>query len=226
MRRIVSISITEILTTSIFALLFLTSCRHPNNKLVGQPFKNDSVTKKISVPLTDSSKLMAHLDSLPKIRFPYGEGGQDQKNSPVLNLSEFKDKKLFNIPLTRILTKVGGGILDDDRVDSTFNLTDQSFKANWELIARTPKFFVIEIDGIVLATLTYNLKVIDAIKTETHDPANNNHFNADRYSTIDKDLTIVLHHKWYMAGEEGDESEKEDEDWFINKDGRFMQKTN
>lgn len=79
----------------------------------------------------------------------------------------------------------------------------------------------------MLATLTYNLKVIDAINTETHDPGNNNHFNADRYSTINKDLTIVLHHKWYMAGEgQYNENEKSDEDWFIDKDGRFMQKTN
>lgn len=205
-------------------LLFVTSCGHSNKKFVGQTIEKDSIKKKASVPITDSCKLMAHLDSLSQIKFPYGEDGQDQKVSPVLNLSEFKGKKLFNLPLTLIPTKIGGGILDDNRVDSTFNLTENNFKANWELITRTPKFFVIEIDGIVLATLTYDLKVIDAINTETHDPGNNNHFNADRHSTINKDLTIVLHNKWYMAGGEGDESEKDDEDWCINKGGHFIRK--
>jgi len=200
MKRIVSISIPKVLTTSILGLLFLTSCQHSNNKSVSQLIENKSAAKKILVPITDSGKLIAHLDSLPQIKFPYGEGGPDQQTSPVLNLSEFKNRKLFNLPLTRIKTQIGGGILDDDRVDSTFNLTDNKFKASWDLIAKTPKFFVIEINGVILATLTYNLKVIDAINTETHDPANNNHFNADRYSTINKNLTIVLHHKWYMVG--------------------------
>ncbi|MBS1519823.1 MAG: hypothetical protein JST50_02410 [Bacteroidetes bacterium] len=225
MKKNVFISITKILTTSILGLLILTSCQHPNSKAFNQPVENKSDTKKI--PTTDSSKLIVHLDSLPQINFPYGEGGPDQKTSPVLNLSEFKDKKLFGLPLTRIKTQIGGGILDDDRVDSTFSLTDNKFKASWDLIAKTPKFFVIEINGVILATLTYDLKVIDAINTETHDPANNNHFNADRYSTINRDLTIVLHHKWYMVGESGnDENEKDDEDWFINKDGRFIRKIN
>jgi len=226
MRKMKFVFTIRILTIySLGLLLFVTSCRHSDNKFVGQTIEKDSIKKKVSVPITDSSKLMAHLDSLPQIKFPYGEGGQDQKTPPALNLSEFKDKKLFKLPLTLIRTQIGGGILDDDRVDSTFNLTDRNFKANWELIARTPKFFVIEINGVMLATVTYDLKLIDAINTETHDPANNNHFNADRYSTIDKDLTIVLHNKWYMAGEGGnDESEKDDEDWSINKDGHFIKK--
>lgn len=220
----------------ILGLLSFTSCKQPVNKIINKGSQNVERIKntinntlKTSVSLTNSAKLIKHLDSLPKIKFPY-ESEWYNRSFPTIDISDFKNKKLFKIRYKLIETQIGGGLLDDDRIDSTFNLADTiSYKAGWNLIEKTPQFVVIEVnDGVKLVTLTYNLKVIDAINSAVADPSGNSHFNANRHSTIYKNLKIVLHHEYSVQVDERGNFEKEEdsEKWFIDKMGHFQKNKN
>ncbi|MBK8847505.1 MAG: hypothetical protein IPO27_13540 [Bacteroidetes bacterium] len=52
------------------------------------------------------------------------------------------------------------GSIDAEENDTTFNLTDNNYIAKWNLIAKTPKFVVLEVhsDYAFLVTLTYDKK--------------------------------------------------------------------
>jgi hypothetical protein len=84
------------IATYILGLLILTSCRQPNRKTVNKDSPNvetknkiENSTIKSSVPVTDSAKLMKHLDSLPKIKFPYKSEFYNRSFSKI-DLSDFK----------------------------------------------------------------------------------------------------------------------------------------
>ena len=178
------------------------------------------------MPLTDSVRLLKHLDSLPPIKFPFGSEAYN-RNFNSINLSEFKGKKLFKLKFTRIPTTIGSGGLDDDRIDSTFNLTDIQYKAQWNLIKKTPKFVVVEVnsEGAMLVTLNYHLEVIDAIITGIADPGGHYPWFASRHSVINNNLTILLQHEYTMnETEDSVDKEKSEEKWFIDKTGHFRKK--
>ncbi len=183
--------------------------------------KKDSVVKKV-YPQTDSGQLMLHLDSLPKEVFPYECSGQ-YSELPAVNLSAFKNKKLFHIPFKLIPTELGGGSIDEYQ-DSTFNLVDSvTYKARWNLIATTPKYVVIDDrDYGILATLSYNFEVIDAIHTSAG--AGNKSWQIGRTTTIKKNLTMVLHHSWSVQTDaEGHfDYENAEEHWFIDRQGNIL----
>lgn len=211
----------------VLGLSIITACKQPSSKTVKNVTKKDS-TKVLATlagqSLTDSGKLLLHIDSLPKIKFPF-ESNWGDSGYPTIDLSIFKSKKLFNLPIKLIPTQAGGGLLDDELVDSTFDLTDASYRAHWYLIAKTPKFIVIEVENGVLATITYNLKLIEAIHSAIADPRSNSHFNAERHSTINKDLTILFHHDYGVEDDKGHYDTSTEADlWFINKTGHFKEK--
>jgi len=66
---------------------------------------------------------MLYVDSLPAVKFPY-QSDDYNRDFPVIDLTEFKHKNFFKLKFTRILTVIDGGGIDDDRIGSTFNLTD------------------------------------------------------------------------------------------------------
>ena len=171
----------------------------------------------------DSIALLKHLDSIPKINFPYNS--TTSNGFTTINLSEFKNKKLFDIPYKRIPTIIGGGGINMDETDSTFNLTDKNFIAEWNLIKKTQKFLVIEVkfNYVKLVTMDYNLNVIDAIESGASDPSSNVHFSAERVSIINNDLTIDLVHTYSVQTDEkyNYNTETQEENWFIDKNGFF-----
>jgi hypothetical protein len=233
---------------SIFSICFLgvialTGCNQSTNKSVEAnnsgakhvlilTIKKDKNIKKI-YPLTDSGQLMLHLDSLPKPLFPY-ESEKNGKYQPeiTISLSTFKNKKLFNIPLKLIPTQIGGGFLDHgedandegvlpDSIRETFNLVDTiTYKTEGVLVATTAKFAVVDLNGI-LVTLSYDVHVIDAIRTSPGD--GNNHWQVGRATTVKKDLTIdILHWYSHQTDERGNRDwENEHEKWFIDSTGHI-----
>jgi hypothetical protein len=217
------------LIIGILTLITITACKQPGSK--NARVKKDSLSTnrpsfKAVAPVTDSAKLMRHLDSLPPVKFPFLSEWYN-RTFPVINLSEFKSKKLFNVKLKLIPTEAGGGAIDFNEADTTFNLTDSNYKAQWNLIAKTPRFMVVEVygDGVQLVTLTYQLKVIDAINSAA--AQGNNHWNANRQSVISKNLTIVLQHEYSVQVDDENHFETETEDklyWFIDKNGYFREK--
>lgn len=217
------------LIIGVLALITITACTQSGNK--NTRVKKDSLSTnkplpKAVAPVTDSAKLMHHLDSLPPVKFPFLSEWYN-RTFPVINLSEFKSKKLFNVKLKLIPTQAGGGAIDYNETDTTFNLTDSSYKAQWNLIAKTPRFMVVEVygDGVQLVTLTYQLKVIDAINSAA--AQGNNHWNANRQSVIRKNLTIVLQHEYSVQIDDENHFDTETEDelyWFIDKNGYFREK--
>lgn len=207
------------LTSSILlSFLFLTSCEQKNSQT--------NITKIYAkqVILTDSSRLRLHLDSLPKIKFPYESSGNNAQSS--IDLSEFKNKQLFNVPYKRMPRAVGGGFVDENENDTTFNLVDTNYKAQWNLVAKTPKFVVVKVcdNPSKMVTLTYNLKMIDAITFATSQ--GNNHWTAQRFSTINQDLNIVLYHQYRVQVDDKDNFhyQTEHEKWFIDKKGYFKKR--
>ncbi|PWK80331.1 hypothetical protein LX99_00796 [Mucilaginibacter oryzae] len=186
--------------------------------------KNVAKPDKVNVLLTDSAKLLKHLDSLPKATFPRIVSDWN-RGAPNINLAEFKTKTLFKLSYKRIPRAIGGAGIDDERIDSTFNLCDTNYRANWFLVAKTPKFFVVEVDDnyLLLVTIDYNLNVIEAIHIAAADPSGNNHFHGELTSTIYKNLKIVLHYAYSQQGgeEEHYRTENEDDIWRINKSGHF-----
>jgi len=209
----------------ILLLLIITSCRQAEKKAT-KTVKKDSGAVKATVPLTDSIKLVRRLDRLPKIKFPFKSEAYNRDFDSV-DLSEFKNKRLFKIPVKLIPTVIGSGGIDDHDVDSTFNLAEKNYKGAWNLIEKRPKFIVVEIksayfNGVKLVTLTYHLDVIDAIDIAIADPSGHYPWFADRHAIINKDLTILLQHEYTMDETEGDsEKETSEEKWYIDKTGHF-----
>ncbi len=215
------------LTICICGLLLLCSCGPTVNKIADETILAD--TSRIStIQPTDSILLLWHLDSLPKITFPFLSEFYNRNFSTVIDLHAFKDKRLFNLPFKRIEREAGGGSIDYEPEDSTFNLTDNDFQAQWNLIAKTPKFIVLEVytGYAFFVTITYNLRVIDAIRSGYADPAGNVHWHADRHSIINKDLTILLQHYYEVQVDEkyNYDSETTEEKWLIDSNGHFKQK--
>lgn len=189
--------------------------------------KNVLRPDKVNVQLTDSAKLLKHLDCLPKATFPRSVSDWN-RGAPNINLAEFKTKTLFKLSYKRIPRVIGGAGIDDERIGPTFNLCDTNYRANWFLIAKTPKFFVVEVDDnyLLLVTIDYNLKVIGAIHIAAADPSGNDHFHGELVSTIYKNLKIVLHYAYSQQGGKEDnyrtENEiNEDDIWQINESGHF-----
>ncbi len=189
--------------------------------------KNVVQPDKVNVQLTDSAKLLKHLDSLPKATFPRSVSDGWDRGAPNINLAEFKTKTLFKLSYKRIPRVIGGAGIDE-RIDSTFNLCDTNYRANWCLVVKTPKFFVVEVvdNYLLLVTIDYDLNVIDAIHIAAGDPSSNHHFHGELTSTIYKNLKIVMHYTYsQQAGEEDNyrtENEiNEDDIWRINKSGHF-----
>jgi hypothetical protein len=199
------------------------------NKVVVRNITQTSAVKstQLVVPLTDSARIVKHLDSLPNPTFPLVVS--DWNGTPTMSLSDFKAKKLFKLRYKLIPRAIGGaGIDDDNGIDSTFNLCDTDYKASWSLVAKTPKFFVIEVDDnySLLVTIDYQLNVIDAIHVAAADPLGNDHFHGELTSTIYKNLKIVMHYDYsQQAGaEEGyaaSNEMKENDIWRIDKTGHF-----
>jgi hypothetical protein len=184
-----------------------------------------SVTQKTNQ--SDSTLLLHHLDSLPSIQFPYHSVFYNL-DFPEIDLSEFSNKKLTQLPFKKIPRVIGGGSFDQEEEDSTFNLINEAKKAEWNLIAKHNNFFLVEArdNGVFLVTLTYNLQPIDAIRIAMADKAGNRHWNANRHSYISKDLTITLRHFYAQVGGiedhytvEGIEQSKEN--WMIDLTGHF-----
>jgi hypothetical protein len=181
---------------------------------------------RIEIPLTDSAKLLAQVDSLAKTIFPL-EISEDIHTTPTtsIDLSDFKTKKLFNLPYKRIPRVIGGAGIDDDRIDSTFSLCDTNYKASWVLVTKTPKFLVVQVNGM-LVTMDYHLNIIDAILVCVEDPSSNEHFHGDLNSTLYASLKIIMHYNYYqIAGKEDNyrtENEiNEDDIWRIDRTGHF-----
>lgn len=224
------------------ALIVIIGCKHPTSKTIKKDsinikaykplnIKKDPIAKKI-YPLTDSGQLMLHLDSLLKAEFPYESEGGSPSGSATIDLSALKNKNLFNIPLKLIPRQIGagsldhGGDLDDagiltDSIRETFNLMDTiTYKTTGILVAATPKFVVIDLEGI-LVTLSYHAHVIDAIHSSTSE--GNNHWHVERNTTIKKDLTMILHHWFSVQTDEAGhyDYENEYENWFIDDGGHI-----
>lgn len=177
--------------------------------------------------LSDSALLIKHLDSLPSVRFPYHSEFYN-RDFPQIDLSEFSNKKLIQLPFKQIPTVIGGGGFDQQEEDSTFNLINEAKKAEWNLIAKHKNFFLAEVkdNGVFLVTLTYTLQPIDAIRIAMADPAGNRHWNANRHSYISKDLIITLYHFYGQISGSKDNYkvegiEKSKEKWMIDLTGHF-----
>lgn len=216
----------------ITALLTVAACHQSINNIVRkqQVFsKKESLLKK-TYPPTDSGQLMLHLDSLSRPPFPYLSEGRNYSPLVTISLARFKDKKLFNLPLKLIPTQIGADQLDHgmdldenrmlpDSIKETFNLVDNSYKAEGVLVATTPKFVVLDLDGRLL-TMSYGVEVIDAItSSEGH---GNNHWSVWRNTTIKKDLTIII--RQYYTHDVPGYDDKEVEYWFIDSSGYFQRK--
>src|SRR5215207_10098303 len=78
-----------------------------------------------SMLLSDSALLQKHLDSLPILTFPYHSEFHN-RDFPQIDLSEFLNKKLTQLPFKQIPTVIGGGAFDQREEDSTFNLVNEN----------------------------------------------------------------------------------------------------
>ncbi len=210
-----------------YGFLFLSSCGNISNETDSQIAQENIVKTKTPHP-TDSVLLLSHLDSLPKINFPFLSEFYNRSFITTIDLSDFREKELFNLPFKRIERNTATGSIDYDTKDTLFNLTDKNFKASWNLLAKTPAFIAIEVysDYAFLVTLTYDFRLIDAIRTGYADPAGNVHWHANRHSIINKDLTVILQHESELQVDENYKYETEtvEEKWFIDRDGQIKQK--
>jgi hypothetical protein len=218
----------------ITALFAIAACHQSTTHSVirkQQVFSKKENLLRKTYPLTDSGQLMLHLDSLSRPPFPYLSEGRNYSPLITVSLANFKNKKLFNLPLKLIPTQIGGDQLDHgldldengmlpESIKETFNLVDSAtYKAEGVLVATTPKFVVLDLDG-TLVTMTYAVEVIDAItSSEGH---GNNHWRVWRNTTIKKDLTMVIR-QYYTHDVPGDD-DKETEYWFIDSSGHFQKK--
>jgi len=210
------------LTLLIITVTLLVGCT--NNEKRNKKAQAGNV-KPLVAPLTDSAKLLRHLDSLPKAILPLNVSDWN-RSTPSINLVEFKNKKLFRLLYKRIPRIIGGAGIDMmTNDDSTFNLCDTNYKANWVLISKTPKFFVVEVDTnyLLLVTIDYQLNVIDAVHIAAGDPTSNKRFQGELSSTIHKNLKITMHYTYYVqVDEEGHfDTTTENDIWRINNNGIF-----
>jgi len=220
-------NILNYLTTYICGVLILCSCNQTVNKTADEPILTETVNTE-SFQLSDSVLLLTHLDSLPKITFPFLSEVYNRSFPTIIDLTTFKDHKLFNLPFTRIPRSTETGTIDQEENDTTFNLIDNNYGAKWNLIAKTPKFILIEVytGYAFLVTLTYDLKLIDAIRTGYADPAGNIHWHSNRHSIINKDLTVVLQNESELQVDDNDKYKTKtvEETWFVDIDGHIKQK--
>ncbi|RFZ92477.1 hypothetical protein D0C36_13700 [Mucilaginibacter conchicola] len=198
-----------------FIVLLFTSCSQENKetKAAPEPEQKSPLHKEHLSVLRDSDKVAMRLDTL-------------QKNiSGTIDLSVFKSKKLFDLKFKRIPVEIGGGLIDGDEQDATFSLVNETFKADWQVIKRTSKFFLIKVDGI-LATLRYDLHLIDAINGYRGDPASNSNYQAGRSATVNPDnLTVVLTNEYNVKTENGKfEHEEMKQHFFIDSKGYFKER--
>jgi len=198
-----------------------------NVKTVSKPDspKSSIIRQTPSPPLTDSAKLSIHLDSLPKAVFPRNVSDWN-RGAPNINLADFKNKKLHNLSYQLIPRQIGGAGIDmGGTLDTTFSLCDTNFRANWFLITKTPKFFVVEVDDnyLLLVTIDYRLNVLDAIHIAAGDPSSNDNFQGELTATIYKNLNIVMHYRYDQRTDKEGHSEtiNEDDQWGIDSNGHF-----
>lgn len=226
------LSMLKNLVLLLFTSISLWGCTHEaktNNVFVSHSSIKTNVVKstQLNVQLTDSAKLVKHLDSLPKAVFPLEVS--EWNGTQHIDLSEFKTKRLFKLRYKLIPRAIGAaGIDDDERIDSTFNLCDTNYKANWSLVIKTPKFFVVGVEGnySLLVTIDYKLNVINAIHVAAADPFGNDHFHGELTSTIYKNLKIVMHYVYTQQGGEDEsyattDEDNEDDVWRIDRTGHF-----
>ena len=221
------------------SLTLIAGCKQPVNNSVKKDsviiktvtIKKSDVPKK-AYPLTDSGQLMLHLDSLPKLVLPYNTANEQFFKEDNVSLFVFKSKKLINLPIQLIPTEIGGDGVDhwDDRdadgklpdsIKETFNLVDTTnYKITAKLAAITPKFIVLVLRG-VLVTLNYKLNVIDAINTSSGN--GNSNWQTGRETTINKNLTLKLHHFYSVRTDEAGHYDYENEYayWFIDTGGHI-----
>jgi hypothetical protein len=226
----------------IIALLMITSCKQrvantgkkDSTVVKTVVIKKNTVVKK-SYPLTDSGQLMLHLDSLPQVVLPHNTANDEWFSRPGVSLSSFKNKKLFNIPIQLIPTLIGGGFVDHgedldengklpDSIKESFNLVDSNtHNIKAKVLAVKAKFIVLDVEGILI-TLNYKIEVIDAIHTDG--VQGNNHWQTGRDVTINKNLTLKIHHYYSVqTDEEGHRDyQNEYETWFIDADGHIKKK--
>ena len=178
-----------------------------------------------SVTISDSLRLLQHVDSLKVVP---DINSLKPEDALKIDLSEFKNKKLRNLKFKLIPTELEGGAMDfaESEEDTLFNLTDENYFAKWVVIAKKPKFFVILTDEAFLTTLNYNLEKIDAIRFNYISPGSNNHWSFNRQGTIDKKLTIVLHHEYAVQVDEDRNFETTtlDKKYYINSEGKIQNK--
>ncbi len=212
-------------TICLILLVYIGSCKPDIKKTENARLQKTNANNKVQNLSVDSTKLLVQLKKFPKTDFPFkSEDANSENGFYLLNLSEFNNKKLFNIPFKKIPTQIGGGMIDNDEDDSTFNLVDLNYKAEWKLLAKRANFFVIVVNsgnGIKLVTQTFNLNVIDAINIEKGDPASNPNFSAYRHSVIYKDLTILIIHEYSVRIDEENNFDEKTEKmkWFISDNG-------
>ncbi|OQP44868.1 hypothetical protein A4H97_10955 [Niastella yeongjuensis] len=215
----------------IFPVMVIIAGCHTKQQTSASLIKDTTktVAAVVKAPLTDSALLMQHLDSLPAISFPYHSGLND--DVPLIDLSVFAHKKLTKIPFRLIPTAIGASYIDYNQEDTTFDLVNTYYKGQWTLVAKRPRFIVVEVKGdagMFLVTITHSLECIDAIRIEATNPGNNSHWYANRKSDISADLIITMHHKFALTVDaQGTEEgvEYSTKKWTINKDGHFIKFT-
>ncbi|MBF6641133.1 hypothetical protein IVB69_06550 [Flavobacterium sp. J49] len=200
----------------IATFLFLITIASCTKKEVIQ--KSDS-----SVINTDSLKLLKHVDSLRLVKDIDSLKSEDLIK---IDLSEFKNKKMRNLNFKLIPIELDGGAIDfaESEEDALFNLTDENYFANWILISKKPKFFVILTEEGFLATLKYNLEKLDAIRFNYINPSSNNHWSFTRQGKIDNKLNILLHHEYSVQVDDdwNFETTTLDKKYYINSEGKIQ----
>ncbi len=211
----------------ICCLLWLVACRPATDKAANKVVSLDSRLFS-NLQAGDSALFVKELDTLPAITFPFLSTFYNRSFSTVLDISKLKDHQLFKLPFKRLPRSTETGSIDDDEKDTLFDLCDEQYKAKWNLIAKTPKYVVLEVytGYAFLVTLTYQLKLINAIRTGYADPAGNVHWHAYRAALIKKDLTIQLQHFSEVQVDEqyNYETHTDSEDWYIDSNGFIKQK--
>lgn len=226
-------------------ILFLTtvvlSYGCANNAKKNKAPTSDSVSlvtkvnqPQVTVLLTDSAKLVKHLDSLQVAKLPYTVSDTVNPNWQTINLSEFKGKSLFNLRSKLHPKNIGGAGIDESaNADSTFNLTDAKYNTHWLMISRKLHYFIILVDGSIskehhftkLVTLSYNLYVIDAMNVVATDPLGNDRFHGSLSTTIHKNLKLTLHYEYSILSDPQtfawQVEETQNDQWRIDTQGHF-----
>ncbi len=192
--------------------------------------KEALTTETAPVVLTDSIRLLKHIDSLSTvIQFPYLTSDDNHKNQYkeglAVNLSEFKDKQLFKLSYQRINSDFGNEEIEysigDE--DSVFNLTGSDYRLDGVLVGKTPEFLVIhffdrEKASGWLVTISHQLKLIDAIRSDVWE--GNSHYQSKRSIRVFSDLKFeLLNYYSVQTGETEFDAVEGKESWFIDSNG-------